>query len=94
MTVHWVDQTLWVVHLAPQLTRRAQRAYAALPADKAGDYGEVKKAILRRYDISPETYRQKFRAAKPKDYEAYTELAAHLQDLAKKWSVVATLHRQ
>ena len=45
----------------------------------------MKKAILRRYDISPETYRQKFRATKKKDHEAYTELAARLQDLAKKW---------
>ena len=85
MTVHGVDQRLWVVHLAPQLAGRAQQAYAALPAEKAGDYSEVKKAILRRYDISPETYRQKFRAAKKKDYEAYAELATRLQDLAEKW---------
>ena len=60
MTVHRVDRTLWVVHLAPQLAGRAQQAYAALPSDTAGDYEEVKKAILRRYDISSETYRQWF----------------------------------
>ena len=48
MTVHRVDRTLWVVHLSPQLAGRAQQAYAALPGETAGDYGEVKKAILRR----------------------------------------------
>ena len=79
MTVHRVDRTLWVVHLAPQL------AYAALPSDTAGDYEEVKKAILRRYDISSETYRQRFRAARRKEQEAYSEHATRLQDLAKKW---------
>ena len=42
-------------------------------------------AILRRYDISPETYRQRFRAARRKEQEAYSELATRLQDLAKKW---------
>ena len=85
MTVHRVDNSLWVVHLAPQLAGRAQQAYAALPGDKAGSYEEVKMAILRRYDISPETYRQRFRAARRKEQEAYSEFATRLQDLAKKW---------
>ena len=75
MTVHRVDRELWMVHLAPQLAGRAQQAYAALPAANAGDYAEVKKAILHRYDVNPETYRQKFRAAKKKELGAYTELA-------------------
>ena len=85
MTVHGLDRSLWVVHLAPQLAGRAQQAYAALPSDRASDYDEVKKAILRRYDISPETYRQRFRAARRKEQEAYAELATRLQDLAAKW---------
>ena len=85
MTVHRVDRTLWVVHLAPQLAGRAQQAYAALPSDTAGDYEEVKKAILRRCDISSETYRQRFRAERWKEQEAYSKHATRLQDLAKKW---------
>jgi hypothetical protein len=32
LTMHRVDRTLWVVHLAPQLAGRAKQAYAALPA--------------------------------------------------------------
>ena len=84
MTIHRVDRTLWVVHLAPQLAGRAQQAYVALPSDTAGDYEEVKKAILRRYDISSETYRQRFRAERRKEQEAYSEHATRLQDLSKK----------
>lgn len=33
MTVHRLDRSLWVVHLAPQLAGRAHQAYAALPSD-------------------------------------------------------------
>ena len=51
----------------------------------AGNYQEVKKAILRWYDIGDETYRQRFRTARRKDNEAYVELATRLLDLAKKW---------
>jgi len=46
---------------------------------------EVKKAILRRYDIAEETYRQRFRAARKGEGETYMELATRLQGLAKKW---------
>ena len=33
--------------LAPQLTGKAQQAYAAMAAEEAGDYDRVKTAILR-----------------------------------------------
>lgn len=61
----------WAYKLAPQLTGRAQQAYAALSSDKATVYKEVKAAILRRYDINEETYRQRFQVATRNEGEAY-----------------------
>ena len=51
MTLYAVPPDCWAVKLAPQLTGRAQQAYAAMAMADAGAYSEVKKAILRRYDI-------------------------------------------
>ena len=56
MQVYEVDPARWAFKLAPQLTGRAQQAYAALPAAEIGDYERLKDAILRRYDISEETH--------------------------------------
>ena len=42
-----------MVKLAPQLTRKAQQAYAAMKREDVGRY--EKEAILRRYNISEET---------------------------------------
>ena len=53
--------------------------------DDACKYKEVKRAILRRYDIHEETYRQRFRFAKPKEGETPVELTTRVQDLADKW---------
>ena len=58
MRVYGVREDRWAFKLAPQLTGKAQQAYATLNADDAAKYEEVKSAILRRYDISEETYRQ------------------------------------
>ena len=49
---------------ALQLAWCAQQAYASIRAEDGLVYTEVKKAILTRYDIIQETYRQRFRAAR------------------------------
>ena len=87
MQVYEVEEARWAFLLAPQLTGKAQQAYAALKAEDATKYSEVKAAILRRYNINEETYRQRFRAAGRKEGESYTELVIRLQDLFKKWTV-------
>ena len=71
--------------LAPHLTGNAQLAYTALLTDQALDYDTVKLAILRRYDITEETYCQRFRAVCKGNEETHWELAIQLGDLANKW---------
>ena len=83
MMAHEVSKERWSFKLAPQLTGRAQQAYAALPPDDAKSYEAVKVAILRRYE---ETYRQRFRTLKPKEGESPQELMTRLRDLATRWT--------
>ena len=80
MQAYGVDKARWTLQLAPQLTGKAQQAYAALGADDSDQYD---KAILRRYNINEETYR---RSAKMKKGETPRELVTRLIDLARKWS--------
>ena len=56
MTVYGIAENRWAIKLAPQLAGHAQEAYAVLSTVAAADYKEVKKAILKRYDIGEETY--------------------------------------
>ena len=53
-----VKKERWAFKLASSLSGKAQKAYSALPAEEAGDYKLLKEAILRRYDITDESYRQ------------------------------------
>ena len=45
----------------------------------------MKVAILRHYDITEETYRQRFWSAVRSNDETHHDLAIHLGDLATKW---------
>ena len=85
MTLGRVPEGTWTLHLAPQLSGKALQAYAATSTADAAVYAKVKEAILRRYEISEETYRQRFRGERKRSGEAYSELTTRLYDLAKKW---------
>ena len=73
-----ITEDQWSLYLAPQLTGRAQQAYAALHGDEAADYETVKTAILRRFAINSDTYRQRLRAAKLGKDEMANELRTRL----------------
>ena len=94
MEAHEVRRERWSYQLAPQLTGKAQQAYAALPPDEAKNYDAVKTAILRRFNINEETYRQRFRTLKPKDEESPKELMTRLQDLASRWMRETSSHQE
>lgn len=86
MAGYEIGQERWAYKLALQLTGQAQQVFAAMDPARASDYKEVKAAILRRYDISEETYRRLFRAVVRKDGESYRELKTHVQDFFEKWT--------
>uniref|UniRef100_A0A674IBQ6 Gypsy retrotransposon integrase-like protein 1 n=1 Tax=Terrapene triunguis TaxID=2587831 RepID=A0A674IBQ6_9SAUR len=52
----------WASILAPYLTGTAQTVYRGLSVEAAQDYSQVKAAILDALDVSPETFRQRFRS--------------------------------
>ena len=63
MTAQKVDKGRWSQFLTPQLTGRAQLAFAALPSESAADYDAIKAAVLARYNINEEAYRKRFRSS-------------------------------
>ena len=85
MAAHKVEKNRWSQYLAPQLSGRAQLAFAALTASSAGDYDAIKTAVLARCDINEESYRRRFRSMTRKAGETNREVAVRLMDVQQKW---------
>ena len=85
MAAHNVDKGRWPHYLAPQLTGKAQLAFAALPVSDSADYDAIKAAILVRYDINEDAYKNRFRASKRKDGETHREFTVRMMDSLTKW---------
>ncbi|XP_052406338.1 uncharacterized protein LOC127952096 [Carassius gibelio] len=75
----------WAIRLLPLLTGKARAAYVAMDVEDAIDYVQVKEAILKKYSINHETYRQRFRAMEVLEEETPKELYVRLKDLYQKW---------
>ena len=80
-----LERQHWAFKLAPYLTGKAQQVYAAMNSEEAADYTELKEAILYRYNVTVDSYRQQFRATFKKPGESYQELVMRLGQLARKW---------
>ena len=94
MQAYGVEEGRWALRLAPQLTGKAQQAYAAMRREESLRYPELKKAILQRYDICEDTYRQRFRSATRNEGETVKDLEIRRTDLARKWSKECTTVEQ
>ena len=79
-----VAKEQWVYQLVPQLTGKAQQAFAAMETSDSGYYDLVKVSIPKRYNITEETYRQRLRSIRLKEEESHVELAVWARDLTKK----------
>ena len=84
MVIYEVPEERWAVRLAPLLTDKAPSAYAAMRAEDALDYRVLKEAILKRYKISEDSYRQKFCRAEKKAEESVSEMVVRLNDLFRR----------
>ncbi|XP_043996041.1 uncharacterized protein LOC122844529 [Gambusia affinis] len=75
----------WAFQLIPLLTGKARSAYVHMDMDESMDYNNVKAAILQKYEINSETYRQRFRSLYVEPNESPKELYVRLKELYGKW---------
>lgn len=73
----------WTLHLVPLLTGKTRGVH--MDGDEALNYDRVKAAILRKYDINPERYRQRFRSLDVGPEESTKELNVRLKENYIKW---------
>src|SRR4029434_7898471 len=78
-TLKWPKET-WTLLLQSVLVGRARDAYVSLPIEPSLSYETVKSEILRRYELVPEAYRQRFRYCKKTDRHTYVEFAHEKKD--------------
>ena len=59
--------------------------YSRLSEDAAKDYDKVKISLMKRYDLTEDCYRGKFRASKPEVDESPEQFIVRLDRYLLRW---------
>jgi len=71
------------------LKGKAREVYSRLPIKDAQDYEVLKDALLKRFNLTEEGYKQKFKTAKPEVNEAPGQFLARLESYLMRWIELA-----
>lgn len=81
-----VNKKYWVANLVPLLTDRVRDMYATLDDEIKQDYDLVKDAILEYFNITPDTYRMKYKEARKRSNESWVDFGQRMLMLKGKWT--------
>ena len=73
----WREDT-WAVSLSSLLTGKGLEVYTSMPPEQADDNPALTKAALKRYQLTEEGFRLKFRDSKPEQGETVFQFMARL----------------
>ena len=83
-TAKW-KKTGWASKLSALLSGRALEVYSCLSKEAAKDYDKVKIALTKRYDLTEDGYRRKFRESKPEIDESPDQFIVWLDRYLLWW---------
>ena len=75
----------WAVSLSPLLTGKGLQVYSSMPASEANDFKSLKTALLKRYQLTEDGFRNKFRTSKPESGETVFQFVARLKRYFQRW---------
>ncbi|XP_043090122.1 uncharacterized protein LOC122340939, partial [Puntigrus tetrazona] len=75
----------WAARVVTLLTGKALEAYAGMDEQRAGNYEDIKAAVLAKYNVTEETYRLRFRGLTIPSGESVRETYTRIKGLYKRW---------
>ncbi|RUS69939.1 hypothetical protein EGW08_022295 [Elysia chlorotica] len=87
-TSGWPKES-WCTPLSALLTGRALEAFCRLSETEATDYDRVKEVLQKRYNLTEDGYRQRFRTGSPEEGENPSMFIVRLKTYLERWMKLA-----
>ena len=79
------------VYLSALLRGKALDVYSRLPVKEAHDYETLKDALLKRFNLTEECFKQRLKSARAETGEAPTQFIARLENYLLRWIDLANV---
>ena len=83
--LHQVPREQWAISVSAFLQGSAKEVYHNMAPQEADDYVALKKALLRHYQLSAESFRKLFRESQKRITETHGQYHARVRILFDKW---------
>ena len=88
----WSEDT-WAVNLSAFLRGKALDVYSRLSTPDSLNYDKFKNALLKRYRLTEEGYRVKFRICRPEKFETPSQFAARMSSYLHHWVDLSKINK-
>ncbi|XP_060073923.1 histone-lysine N-methyltransferase, H3 lysine-79 specific-like [Ylistrum balloti] len=92
-TVQNWERDGWGANLSALLTGNALAVFSRLPVHQSLDFDELKKALLRRFDMTGEGFRKSFRTSRPDGSETFSQFSIRLENYLERWVELADTNK-
>jgi len=79
----------WAMYLSALLKGRALDVHSRMPPDQANDYDRLKEALLKRYLLSADGFKKRFRSAKSEAGETLSQFLTRIDNYLEHWIELA-----
>ena len=83
----------WAINLSALLKGKALEVYSRLAVSDASSYDKLKSALLKRYNLTEEGFRNKFRTSRPDKFENPNQFVVRLDNYFCRWLDLAKINK-
>ena len=75
----------WCLHLSALLKGKALDVYSRLPSEESLDYDILKAALLKRFELTEEGFKKRFKTARPEKGETFVQYLSRSKRYLEQW---------
>ena len=88
----WEPDT-WATGLSALLQGKALDVYALMPKEDALNYDKLKVALLKRYELTEEGFKRKYKKCRPENGETFQQFTTRMKSYFTLWIDMASIEK-
>ena len=88
----WEPDT-WATGLSALLQGKALDVYALMPKEDALNYDKLKVALLKRYELTEEGFKRKYKKCRPENGETFQQFTTRMKSYFTRWIDMASMEK-
>ena len=92
-TVQKWEPNTWATGQSALLQGKALDVYALMSKDDALNYDRLKVALLKRYELTEEGFKRKYKKCRPENGETFQQLTTRMKSFFTRWIDMASIEK-